>query len=263
MREENYFEKKLETSKETLAIAQRKIEHLDLQMLKEKERFDYNMGIYNAQIIHMQNIVKNMEERIPELEKKLEQGYKVIDIRTGKAYKSFKERHEGQLQTKIDEADGRAKAMEERYAHIDELREKKKKGKRLKDMDMKLVEAEEIRESLQPKDEIAIEKEKRVELLKQKREALQQQLEELQSRPIEDPAPIDTLIKEKESIADEMRTVADAMNGEAKQLAKVVEQCQDIIEEYAQVEGGHAIWQGRLTKGFVVWCEEKGYTLPE
>lgn len=264
MREENYFEKKLESSKETLVMAERRIEHLDLQILKLKERFDHDMKVYNDQTTHMQNIVDEMKKRIPGLEKKLKEGYKAIDLRTGKAYKSFKARHEGQLQAKIDEADAREKAFEEKVKHIEELRERKKKGKKLKEEDMEIVEAEEIRESLQPEDEIQEAKEGQIELLKQKREALEAKLEELQSKVIKEPdTPLDVIIEEKHEVANEMRTVAEAMNGEAKQLQKVIEECEDMIEEYAQVEGGHAVWQGHLTKGFVSWCKEKGYELPE
>ena len=93
MREENYFEKKLEVCKETLAGAKTKLEDLDIQIIKLTERFEHDKNLYNDQVEHMQYIVADMEKRIPELEKKIAQGYTTIDMRSGKAFKSFKERH--------------------------------------------------------------------------------------------------------------------------------------------------------------------------
>ena len=70
MREENYFKIKLQNSIDTLSMAKSKLEHLDIQINLLKVRFDHDKKVYDDQTIHMQDIVKNMEKRIPELEEK-------------------------------------------------------------------------------------------------------------------------------------------------------------------------------------------------
>jgi len=102
MREENYFKIKLETSKETLQMAQSKLEHLDVQINLLELRFEADKKIYNDQVTRAQLIVSDMKKRIPKLEDKIEKGYVAIDMRTGKAYKSYTDRHVGLLKDKID-----------------------------------------------------------------------------------------------------------------------------------------------------------------
>ena len=259
MRNENYFEVKLASAKETLTMAERKLEHLDIQMQKLKERFDHDKKVYDDQAKHMQEIISEMKKRIPQLEKKLEQGYSHFDVKTGKAYKSFDEIHEGRLRDKIDET----KRLEEEFQAEHERRKKLMTKKRPSEEDLEIIEAERIRESLQPKEEIDEAKQKQIELLQEKRAFYQARLAELEKKAPHDEAPIDKIIEEKNEIAEEFRRVADEMNGESRQLKTVVDSCMDWIDEYADTEGGHAIWQGRITNGFRTWCESKGYKLPE
>ncbi len=304
MREENYFKIKLENSKGTLAMAKRKLEHLDIQINLLKVRFDHDKKVYDDQAIHIQNIVKDMEKRIPELEKKIEKGFTTIDMRTGKAFKSFEERHVGLLQDKIKETKLKQKAQAEAYKLKLALR--KKKRDKLSDEELDVVIAEEVRESLQPADELQTNREKKKERLEQKLEDYTKQLEELKNPkkpkeiefdsvgneiqekivkpmkevidyileeaedkiievleplPTELEVPIETILEEKKEIADEMRKVADAMNGEAKELQWLTAKRPDWIEQYNLEEGGNAVWQGRITNGFKVWCESKGYKI--
>ena len=317
MREENYFKIKLQNSIDTLAMAKRKLDHLDVQINVLKARFDHDKKVYDDQAIHMQDIVSNMEKRIPELEKKIEKGYTTIDMRTGKSFKSFEAKHIGLLQDKIKETERRQKAHAEAYKQKLALR--KKKRDKLSDKELDIVIAEEVREFAQPPDELKANREKEKERLEAKaefyraklaelkepkkeapevkfdsvgneikeiiktdpspkiREIIDEILEEAEDELIEaldpDPlgldnetvgtteVPIGVIIAEKEDIANEMRKVADLMNGETKELQWLTAKRQDWIDQYEVEEGGKAVWQGRITNGFKQWCEDKGYKI--
>ena len=123
----------------------------------------------------MQNIITDMKKRIPELEKKIKAGYTTIDIRTGKAFKSFKERHIEHLKEKVEWAEANRKQLEAKHKLKLELKNKK----RLKPEEKEIVVAEEIRESLQGEDEINQVYEKQIEDLQKKKALYQQQLDEL------------------------------------------------------------------------------------
>ena len=280
MRNENYFKIKLESSKDTLAMAKSKLDHLDIQLRLLGERFEYDKKIYEDQIKHMQNTVTEMNKRIPNLEKKIEQGYTHVDLRTGKAYKSFEAIHEGQLKDKIAETIENQKAFEIAHQRKIALRAKKKQEK-LKPEEKQVVEAEEIRESLQGPDELAEIYEKQQEALEKKVEQYKLELEQLKApKPIVEgvafdiigneisiPIPVEpdmeVIIGEKKDIANEMRNVAVLMNGEAKELEWLLLFHQDWIKQYQEEEGGKAVWQGRITNGFKVWCEDKSYKIGE
>jgi len=291
MREENYFKIKLQNSIDTLAMTKNKLESLDIQINLLKVRFDHDKKVYDDQTIHMQNIVKDMEKRIPELEKKIEQGYTTIDMRTGKAYKSFKERHVRLLQDKIKESEAREKAGAAAYKQKLALR--KRKRYKLSETELDIVIAEEVRESLQPADELKANREREKERLEEKAEYYRRQLAELKT-PVEKPkevefdsigneviekaikkhdldkskaleliaeTPIEVILEEKKEIANEMRKVADLMNGETTELQWLTAKRQDWIDQYNVEEGGKAVHQGRITNGFRAWCEGKGYKI--
>ena len=311
MREENYFKIKLQNSIDTLAMAKSKLDHLDIQINLLKVRFDHDKKVYDDQAIHMQNIVENMIKRIPELEKKIEKGYTTIDMRTGKAYKSFTDRHVSLLQDKIKETELRQKAQAEAYKLKLELR--KKKRTKLSEAELDIVIAEEVRESLQPADELQTNRDKEKERLEAKAEYYRQQLAELKESKKETPevkfdtvgnevepkktikavvneileeaedkiieeldldplgldnetvgtteVPIEVILAEKEDIANEMRNVADLMDGETKELQWLTAKRPDWIKQFELEEGGKAVWQGRITNGFKQWCEAKGYII--
>ena len=181
MREENYFEKKLETSKETLSNAKRRLENLDVQINLLELRFEHDKKIYNDRVEHEQKIVSNMEKRIPELEKKLSQGYTTIDMRTGKAFKSFKDRHIGLLKDKIKATEEQQKIVVEKYEQRNSL--KKKKRSRLTPEELDVVAAQEVREEAQPADELKTIQEKEIERLKLKEEFYRVELEKLKKQP--------------------------------------------------------------------------------
>lgn len=325
MREENYFEIKLQMSIDTLSMAKRKLEHLDIQINLLKVRFDHDKKVYDDQAIHMQNIVKDMEKRIPKLEKKFKEGYTTIDMRTGKAYKSFDDHHIGLLQDKIKETELRQKAQAEAYKKKLALR--KKKRDKLSEAELDIVIAEEVRESAQPADELKTNREKEKERLEQKLADYAEQLEELKNpkkvKEVEfdavgneipesikkiikaDPPPsipaevineileeaedkiielleplpleswpetdstvgttpevsIEVILEEKKDIANDMRKVADLMNGETKELQWLTAKRPDWIKQFELEEGGKAVWQGRITNGFKAWCADKGYII--
>ncbi len=328
MREENYFKIKLQMSIDNLSMAKRKLEHLDIQINLLKVRFDHDKKVYDDQAIHMQNIVKDMEKRIPKLEKKLKEGYTTIDMRTGKAFKSFEARHVGLLQDKIKETEQRQKAQAEAYKKKLALR--KKKRDKLSDEELDIVIAEEVRESAQPADELQTNREKEKERLEQKLADYAIQLEELKNpKKVKELIPLETrfdavgnevvkpiktiktvvndileeaedeiiealdgdtaevseefgkiwnkhtkgvvgtqpdvsfevILEEKAEIAEEMRRIADEMNGETKELQWLTAKRPDWIEQFELEEGGKAVWQGRITNGFKQWCEAKGYKI--
>lgn len=103
---------------------------------------------------------------------------------------------------------------------------------------------------------------KKEELLARKA-ALEKELNEIKEPEKKEEIPVEVLVEEKKQIAQELRKVANEMNGEARQVELVTTNCQDWIDQYAIEEGGKAIWQGRITNGFRTWCEAKGFELPE
>ena len=217
MRNENYFKIKLETSKETLTMAESKLGHLDLQLIKLKERFDHDKKVYEDQIVHMQNTVSEMNKRIPNLEKKLTEGYTHFDNRTGKAYKSFEAIHEGQLKDAMEEARENLKAAEERQKLKVELRNKRK----LKPEERQIVEAELIRESMQSKDEIARIQQQEKENLAEKLKFYEDQLTQLKSQQKE----------EKKQVVNEELI-------QEGQIAIVKDHKKDVDEQLAELESG-------------------------
>ena len=305
MREENYFKIKLQNSIDTLVMAKSKLDHLDIQINVLKVRFDHDKKVYDDQAIHMQNIVDNMEKRIPELEKKIEKGYTTIDMKTGKAFKSVEAKQKGLLQDLIKETERRQKAHAE--AQKQKLALRKKKRDKLSEAELDIVIAEEVREFAQPEDEIKANREKEKERLEAKAEFYRAKLAELKKPKKEEPEvefdafgneikekiikpmkeviddileeaedkiievleplptelliPIETIIAEKEDIANEMRDVADLMDGETKELQWLTAKRPDWIKQFELEEGGKAVWQGRITNGFKQWCEAKGYVI--
>ena len=218
MREENYFEKKLEISKDTLSFAKNQLEHLDNQIKNLQVRFDHDLKVYNDQIIHMQNTVKAMKENIPLLEKKIKDGYTSIDMETGKAYKSFKDRHIGQLEDKVAwtlENQENLKAIWENKQSL-----KGKKRDKLKPKELEILETEEIRESLQGKDEIAEVHEMKLEQLQKKADFYKSELEAL-----------------KEPKPEPVSVVFDSVgNVKTVKTVPTVETVKEILEEEPKIE---------------------------
>lgn len=220
MREENYFEKKLETCKETLVSADRKLDHLDMQLLHLEARYEHDKKVYGDQIIHMQNIVTDMKKRIPTLEKKIKQGYTTVDLHTGKAYKSFKDRHIGHLEEKIEWTLNNQKLQEENWKKKQTLR--KRKREKLKPEELEIVEAEDIRESLQGKDEIQENHEKRLEQLQKKADFYQKELISLrENEPIQSTNIVVDEVQEIEEVLEEL---------EKEDLVEIVENHSNKVE---------------------------------
>jgi len=229
-KEQNYFKTKLEISKETLVMAESKVEHLDIQLKLLGERFEHDKKVYEDQIVHMQDTITEMKKRIPQLEKKIEQGYTHVDLKTGKAFKSFEAIHAEQLKEKISEALDNQKASEENYKRKQALKEKRN----LKPEEQEIVEVEKIRESLQGADEIAEIHVKEQEALRQKIEQYRLELEELKKPiPVEPEVNFDT-------VGNEMSEL-DAMDEEAihaEQIAIVKEHKENVNGQLAELEAG-------------------------
>lgn len=261
MREENYFEKKLETSKETLTYTINELEHLDHQLINLQKNFDYNKGLLEQRVIQLQEAQTQLEKKIPELEKKLKQGYTCVDPLTGKGYKSFEDRHKAHLSELAQEAKDRYEERLKAY----EL--KKRKG----EIPKPVVEP--------PTGEVVItQTERAIQLLKDQKEKLEKQREELLQKQKNEKELIKAAKElekaEKAEIIPEIPEIMDASEipnalgpiDETlpyKEAELILAAHSDWIQEYADEEGGKAIWQGKITKGFKAWCQEKGYKLIE
>jgi len=236
-KEQNYFKQKLEISEETLSMAKRKLEHLDIQIEVLKKQFDYNRKIYDDQAKHMQEIVKEMEKRIPMLEKKIAQGYTHVDLKSGKAYKSFEGIHVGRLQEKKERVEANLKEFEKRQAEKVAL--KKKKRTKLKPEELQIVKAEEIRESLQPEDEIERIAERQKELMDEKIKRYEREIQKLRA---EKEAPIIEEIEEPEPVKIEIpEPIKEVLNEDAiqeGQIAIVKEHKEDVDDQLKELESG-------------------------
>lgn len=94
-----------------------------------------------------------------------------------------------------------------------------------------------------------------------RREALEEELKKLEVPEPKFPVPFKKQAEEQKEIAEKLREHADELNGLSKSIMNLIENHKDWISEYSIEEGGKAIWQGRITKGFQTWCEAKGYEL--
>ena len=128
------------------------------------------------------------------------------------------------------------------------------------------VKIKEVKKEEKKQDKIKKAPEKSPEQLE--REELEKRLEELKkqeapiSKPIIQPTnekepPIKEIIEEKRDIANQMREVADDMNGETDEIERLQKEHPEWIQDYAIAEGGKAIWQGRITNGFRQWLIDK------
>lgn len=288
MRDENYFEKKLEMSKDKISMAKRKLEHLDIQMENLKVRFEHDKKVYNDQAKHMQEIVVDMGKRIPKLEKKLKQGYTHYDTTTGKAYKSFDDIHIARLEAKRLETLENQRAMAAKFKERQELKEKDRQ--KLSPEEKEEIIAIELQEEMQPLDEIKVNQEKKIEALQKKRKFYEAELEKL-GNPIEEiiedaledieeavetieeiikPVllPKEPLIKTPDTDLEKAKEVSrqvtefkDELNGTIKEMEWLLTQHQDWMLAYTKEEGGKAIHAGRIVNGFRSWCETKGYKI--
>lgn len=301
MREENYFEIKLRTCEETLASAQSKLEHLDIQIKNLELRFEHDKKIYNDQAIHMQNIIVDMKKRIPKLKKRIAKGYIAYDIRTDKGYKSYKDLHEAKLEAKRQEAIDNYNAAKAKIEKRKALLESKKPRS---PEEKEILVAAELQKEDQPEHEVKASQEKQLEDLKRKREFYEAELAKLgheiekevvdnkitfiedQFEPKDSPleigtmeipvkinkevkppeiTPVETTIEERTEVSKALRGMADTMNGETAEIQWLerTEAGKRMMVQYSELEGGHAIWRGTITKGFREFCKIQGYTIGE
>lgn len=165
VKEVNYFEQKLLISKDTLSYTKSQLESIATQIKVFIQRHEYDIKIFNQKVSHLQQIEKNMKERIISLQKKINAGFVAIDMKTGKAYKSRDEMHKAHLAREAQESKDNYKKMAAAYAT------KKKKG----EIPKPVVEP--------PTGEtIESQKERELRLMKEKSEALILQQKELKEK---------------------------------------------------------------------------------
>jgi hypothetical protein len=96
-----------------------------------------------------------------------------------------------------------------------------------------------------------------IQMLEEHAKEIQELKEELVTPKQE--VSIQKLIEEKKDMVQEIQKMRNGWATETEELEWLVNNCQDLINKYAEEEGARAIWQGRITNGFRAWCEEKGY----
>ena len=170
-REENYFKVKLQISKDTLAYTISQLESADLQIKTLIKRHEYDLEIFNQKVSHLQQIEKNMKERLISLQKKIDDGYVAIDMNTGKGYKSRDAMHKAHLAQKAKESKDNYEKSKKAY----ELK------KRKKDFPKPVVEPP-TGEVIEPQ------LERELRLMKEKSEALEKQQQELKDKMKEEKA---------------------------------------------------------------------------
>lgn len=72
--------------------------------------------------------------------------------------------------------------------------------------------------------------------------------------PEPEPVPIETIIEKKQEIAEQMREVADQLNGETAAIAYVCQKGWN--DEFEALFPKKAIWQGQITQSFAEWLKE-------
>lgn len=265
MVDENYFEKKLVIVEDNLAYTKNRLINADIQIQRIKNLFDNDLEIWNKKVEHLQQIEKNDVARIESLKKKIEAGYVYLDQNSNKAYKTFEGIEKGRIQGLKDATEAKYEKMKSEYEK--KLRKKgevpnyvlEAKIQEAKDKKMLPDEIEELKASIKtpkpvldfPEGEEQIPQvERELLLLKQKEEKLAKQKEELEAA-----------LKERKNISNNFKQIAEDLNVETEEIEKLNQMHFDWIEEYSKEEGGHAIWQGKITKGFKAWLEVKGYKI--
>jgi DNA repair exonuclease SbcCD ATPase subunit len=217
------------------------------RMAHEKEIFDQKMEFFNHALTERQKVLRNVESRITQIETDLNIS------KTSQVDNAHKKVGHERCQYCFQWFNKNGLASHEKHCGMnpDVIEKKPEKA------------AEKIEAMI---DELPAEedtKTARIKELKEQRAFYEAKLAELRAKTKHEEPPIEEIVKDKQDIANQMRQVADDMNGETERLKTIHECCQDWIDEYAQTEGAHAIWQGRVTKGFEDWCDNKGYELPQ
>lgn len=255
-KEENYFKKKLEISKDILSYTLSQLESADIQIKVLIQRHEYDLGIYNQKIAHLQQIETNTKKRLISLQKKIDAGFVAIDMNTGKGYKSRAAMHKAHLAQQAQESKDNYEKSKAVYVL------KKKKG----EIPKPVVEPPtgEVIES-QSERELRLLKEKSDELEKQQQE-LKDKMKAEKKAAKKEVLTLDDLEKEIEDVVevlDELKKDEDAeiiLNS----LGPIDETeinkdtiTTEWIEEYEEETGKKAIWKGMLTNGFKDFIEAK------
>jgi hypothetical protein len=88
--QDNYFEKKLEITKDNLAWSIQETKSVEIQIKRAKVVFDEKIRICNEKVKRLDAIQTKAKKDIKHYEDMISKGYKFIDIRNGKAYKTEK-----------------------------------------------------------------------------------------------------------------------------------------------------------------------------
>lgn len=208
MPEENYFKKKLEISQDILSYTKSQLESADTQIKVLIQRHEYDLGIYNQKIAHLQQIEINTKKRIITLQKKIDAGYCAIDMNTGKGYKSRDAMHKAHLAQKAQESKDAYEKSKAAYAL------KKKKG-----LIPKPVVEPPTGETIESQSE------RELRLLKEKSDELEKQQQALKDR----------MKAEKKAAKKEEISIHNLKKGDLKQSLKtieaaVLEEIKDVVE---------------------------------
>ena len=194
MSEKNYFEQKLQISKDNLAYTISQLKSADIQIKTLIKRHEYDLEIYNQKVSHLQQIEKNMKERLISLQKKIDDGFTHIDMNTGKAYKSKDAMHKAHLAQKAQESKDNYEKMKKAY------NAKKKKG----EIPKPVVEPP-TGETIEPQ------LERELRLMKEKSEALVKQQQELKDRMKAEKKVAKKEVPTLEDLEDEIEDVVEVL----------------------------------------------------
>ena len=231
MSEENYFKKKLEISKDILSYTLSQLESADTQIKVLIQRHEYDLGIYNQKIAHLQQTETNTKKRLITLQKKIDAGFVAIDMNTGKGYKSRDAMHKAHLAQQAQESNDNYEKSKAAYSL------KKKKG----EIPKPVVEP--------PTGEtIESQSERELRLLKEKSDELEKQQQELK----------DKMKAEKKAAKKETLTLDD-LEKELEDVVEVLDELKKDEDTEVILNSSGPIDETEINKGKVKCPECKKY----
>jgi len=281
---DNYFEKKLELTKDNLAWTIQEIKNIEIQMERAKIEFDEKIRTGNEGINRLESIQSKAKKDIKHYEDMIEKGYKFIDIRTGKAYKTEANLQQQFLSEKtpvVEPPEDFAISEEVRKIEL-ELENKRQEKARLK-AERKARQRAEAEALKRRQEEVRIkveaEAKRRLEQAKRIREAeesariaeekrIKEEAENIakeEAKRIKETFIIESKDNELEKMKatrNQIQQVKEELNNKISNEEKdklwieTTTQGQTLANLYKQQEGGNAIWNGVVTKGFRTFCKE-------
>lgn len=217
------LEEDLRQRKNQLQFAISKINQLDNGINAWKRKFEHHQKLYNEQIVRFQKLKAKVEPLVKSLENKLN-------------------------------------TLEERKQQLficpHCLREYKQESNLKKHL---------ISHAPSPPPEPEPIKETVIEQIKEF-------IEEVKETPIPSPILIEespnTELEQAKFISKQLQQTRNQLQKDKNEINGVIQEIEwletrhpEWAMDYANEEGGRAIWQGRITNGFRAWCENKGYKI--